>query len=47
MRVFCEPTYYERTPTDEVKALETERSSLQRKVVDLTSEWERAEEEMG
>ena len=45
--VFCEPTYYERTPADEVKALETERSSLQSEVADLTSEWERAEEEIG
>ena len=45
--VFCEPTYYERTPSDEVKALETERSSLQSEVADLTSEWESVEEEIG
>ena len=45
--LFCEPNYYERTPSDEVKALETQRSSLQSEVADLTSEWERVEEEIG
>ena len=45
--IFCEPTYYEETAPDEVKALETERTALQRKVADLTSEWELAEEEVG
>ena len=45
--VFCEPRFYERTPPDEVKALETERGSLQREVADFTFEWERAEEEIG
>jgi ATPase subunit of ABC transporter with duplicated ATPase domains len=46
-QVFCEPTYYERTAPDEVKALETERTSLQTEVGDLMSEWEKAEEEVG
>ena len=45
--IFYEPTYYEETAPDEVKALETERTALQRKVADLTSEWELAEEEVG
>ena len=45
--VFCEPKYYERTPPDEVKALETERSSLQNEVADLMAEWEDAEGEIG
>ena len=45
--IFCEPTYYEGTAPDEVKDLETERTALQRKVADLTSEWELAEEEVG
>ena len=45
--VFCQPAYYERTAPDEVKALETERTSLQSEVADLMSEWERAEEEVG
>jgi ATPase subunit of ABC transporter with duplicated ATPase domains len=46
-QIFCEPTYYERTAPDEVKALETERTSLQTEVGDLMSEWEKAEEEVG
>ncbi len=45
--VFCESTFFERTPADEVRALETERSSLESEVADLTSEWERVEEEIG
>ena len=45
--IFCEPKYYERTPADEVKTLETERTELQEEVADLTSEWESAEEEIG
>jgi hypothetical protein len=45
--VFCEPTFYERASLHEVKILETERTSLQSDVADLTSEWERAEEEIG
>ena len=45
--IFCEPTYYEETAPDEVKALEIERTALQSKVADLTSEWELAEEEVG
>ena len=45
--VFCEPAYFERTSPDEVKILEAERTSLQREVAKLTSEWESAEEEIG
>lgn len=45
--VFCEPAYFERTSADEVKILETERTSLQSEVAELTSEWESAEEEIG
>jgi ABC-type multidrug transport system ATPase subunit len=45
--IFCEPNYYERTAPGEVKALETERTSLQTEVGDLMSEWEKAEEEVG
>jgi len=45
--VFCDPTYYERASPEEVKILETERTSLQGDVADLTSEWESAEEEIG
>ena len=45
--VFCEPAYFERTSAGEVKILETERTSLQSEVDELTSEWESAEEEIG
>ena len=45
--VFCDPTYYERASPEEVKILETERTSLQSDVADLTSEWESAEKEIG
>ena len=45
--IFCEPMYYERTASDDVKALETERTSLQTEVTDLMAEWEQAEEEVG
>ncbi len=45
--VFCEPAYFERTSADEVKILETERTSLQSEVAELTSEWESTEEEIG
>ena len=45
--IFCEPAYYEKTPADKVKSLETERTSLQGEVAGLTSEWESAEEEIG
>ena len=45
--LFCEPTYYKRTPPEEVSALETERAALQCEVVDLMGEWEQNEEEIG
>ncbi|HUF76663.1 MAG TPA: ABC-F family ATP-binding cassette domain-containing protein [Longimicrobiales bacterium] len=37
---FCAPGYYERTPADEVVALEQERSRLQSEVERLTGEWD-------
>ncbi len=43
---FCEPTYFERTPADDVKALEDERTSLEKKLADLMAEWESTEEEL-
>ena len=46
-QLFCELDYYERTPSDDVRALEDERSRLQGEVADLIAEWERTEEEMG
>ena len=44
--LFCQPGYYEQTPPDDVRELEDERSRLKGEVVDLTSEWERTEEEL-
>ena len=38
--IFCEPTYYERTPPAEVKVLEAERGRLKSEVTDLMAEWE-------
>ena len=45
--MFCEPDYYERTPAEDVRALEEERSRLQGEVTDLMAEWEQTEEKMG
>ncbi|MEO2004400.1 MAG: ABC-F family ATPase, partial [Candidatus Poribacteria bacterium] len=44
--LFCQPGYYERTLAEEVRGLEDERTRLQGVVTDLTSEWERTEEEL-
>mgnify|MGYP000129633414 CR=1 FL=1 len=44
--LFCQPGYYEQTPPDDVRELEDERSRLKGEVADLTSEWERTEEEL-
>ena len=44
--LFCQPGYYERTPPEDVRALEDERSLLKSEVADFTSEWERTEEEL-
>ena len=45
--LFCQPNYYEQTPADEVKVLESERTELEREVAYLTTEWERVEEQVG
>ena len=44
--LFCQPGYYERTLAEEVRGLEDERTRLQGVVTDLTSEWDRTEEEL-
>ena len=44
---FCEPDYFARTPADEVRAREAERSGLEREIADLMAEWERLEGEIG
>ncbi len=45
-RIFCVPGYYERTPPEEVSALEGERAGLQAEVAELTADWERSVEEL-
>ena len=42
--LFCQPGYYEQTPSDEVRALEDERARLKSEVAHLTNEWEQTEE---
>jgi ATPase subunit of ABC transporter with duplicated ATPase domains len=41
---FCEPTFYEETPGEEVKALEAERSHCERELGELMEEWEKIEQ---
>ena len=45
--LFCQPTFYESTPPDEVRALEAERKELEHSVAELTAAWEQSEEEIG
>jgi ATPase subunit of ABC transporter with duplicated ATPase domains len=40
---FCAAGFYDRTPASEVKELQIERSELELKVQNLTTEWERTE----
>ena len=44
--LFCQHGYYEQTPAEDVRALEDERERLQGEVADLTSQWERTEEDL-
>jgi ATPase subunit of ABC transporter with duplicated ATPase domains len=44
--LFCQNGYYEQTPPEDVRALEDERERLQGEVADLTSQWERTEEDL-
>ena len=37
----CEPGFYDRTPPEQVRQLQDERSRLERRVADLTARWER------
>ena len=45
--LFCQPTFYQSTPPDEVRALEAERKELEHSVAELTAAWEQSEEEIG
>jgi len=43
---FCAPDYFARAPADEVRGLESERTSLQQELADLMAEWEGLETEI-
>jgi len=44
--MFCDPTFFDRTPREQVKKLEGEQKTLSAKVEELMAEWERIETEM-
>ncbi|HEY2291342.1 MAG TPA: ATP-binding cassette domain-containing protein [Thermoanaerobaculia bacterium] len=44
--MFCDPTFFDRTPREQVKRLEGEQKTLSAKVEELMGEWERIETEM-
>ncbi|MEE8277642.1 MAG: ABC-F family ATP-binding cassette domain-containing protein [Thermoanaerobaculia bacterium] len=44
--IFCDPTYFERTPPTEVRRLEREQKQASSRVEELMSEWEKVEEEL-
>ena len=44
--MFCDPTFFDRTPREQVKKLEGEQKTLSAKVGELMAEWERIETEM-
>jgi len=41
--IFCDPSYYARTPPEEVRALEAEQNQLRATIAEVTEEWEAAE----
>jgi ATPase subunit of ABC transporter with duplicated ATPase domains len=44
--IFCDPTYFERTPRDRVGKLETEQKNLNAEIGTLMGEWQTIEEEL-
>lgn len=44
--IFCDPTYFDRTPSKEVRKLESEQQSLKEKVENLMEEWEAVESQL-
>ena len=44
--VFCDPTYFDRTPPKQVQKLEREQKETTARVDELMAEWEKAEEEL-
>jgi len=44
--MFCDPTFFDRTPREQIKKLEGEQKTLSTKVEELMAEWERIETEI-
>jgi hypothetical protein len=44
--LFSDPSYYQRTPLDEVRRLENERAGLEEELARLMAEWEQEEERL-
>lgn len=44
--IFCDPTYFDRTPPKQVQKLEREQKETTARVEELMAEWEKAEEEL-
>ncbi len=44
--MFCDPTFFDRNSSDQVKKLEDEQKKLSGKVEELMAEWERIETEL-
>ena len=45
-QLFCEADFYDRTPQEEVRALESERTGLLAEIETLMADWERIELEL-
>ncbi|HEY0553905.1 MAG TPA: ATP-binding cassette domain-containing protein, partial [Thermoanaerobaculia bacterium] len=45
--MFCDPTFFDRNPREQVKKLENEQKTLSAKIETLMAEWEGIESEMG
>ena len=45
--LFCDPTFFDRTSSGDVKKLENEQKTLSTRVEELMGEWEKLEEQLG
>jgi hypothetical protein len=44
--IFCDPTYFDRTPAQQVRKLEQEQKALNLEIDTLMTEWEEAERKL-
>ncbi|MCP4202468.1 MAG: ABC-F family ATP-binding cassette domain-containing protein [bacterium] len=44
--LFCDPTFFDKTPPKQVKKLETEQADLKTKVEEMITDWEKVETEL-